>query len=109
MKVRTSSIDRRTSRIRDVFCEVVQVASFGKIVWLLLAADRADPTAILAYHAPHCALNAHGDDVKDATEVILVRELNWKKKCVGGTFRNGHVDALKFFRRDPIMWGRCRL
>ena len=101
LHAQTSSIYGRAGRVGDVCHEIEQVARFGEIVLLLLAANRSDSLTILDHHAQHFALHVQGHDVEDAAEVVLVGELNWKKHSVGGAFVHGHVDALKFLRREP--------
>ena len=97
----TSSINGRTCRVGDVCHEIEQVARFGEIVLLLLAANRSDSITILDHHAQHFALHVQGHSVEDAAEVVLVGELDGKKHSVGCAFVHGHVDALKFLRREP--------
>ncbi len=104
-----------------MLCEIIQVERFIKLVRLKISSDRADSTAMLSDHAPHGALNAHRDNVKDTAKVcsvesgtvsqharnntigarsyviltILVREFNREIKCVGGAFRHWHLRALQ--------------
>lgn len=102
--IRTSGINGCTSRVRNVLHEIVQIAHFGEVVLLLLAADMADSITILDFHAKHEALNAHSNYVEDPTEIIFNRELNRKEQRI--TFGNGQ--ALKFLRRDPNSRGLRR-
>ena len=79
--LQTSSVDRRTGIIRDVFCEVIQVARSAKII-LPLATDGRDSLTILADHAAHGSLNALSDDIKHAAKVVLVGEFDREEQRV---------------------------
>ena len=83
----TSSVDRRAGFIRDVFCEVIQVARSAEIIFsmaelLLLATDGRDFLTILADHAADGCLNALSDDIKHAAEVVLVGEFDREEQRV---------------------------
>ena len=105
----TLSVNGRTGIIRDVLCEVVQVACSAEII-LPLAADGRDFLTVLADHAAYGSLNALSDDIKHAAEVVLVGEFDREEQRVRGGLRDRHVDALKMKRRLPnfISWVRAR-
>ena len=107
--LQTSSVDRRTGIIRDVLCEVVQVACSAEII-LPLAADRPDSLTILADHAADGSLNALSDDIKHAAEVVLVGEFDREEQRVRGGLRDRHINALKVRRWLPNFssWVRAR-